>query len=81
MAFPNPFNNQVTISYKLPAYVNEAKLKIVEAGTGRIIFQSNLSKQDDIMLLESEKFINGVYICSIIPDNGASKHFKLISIK
>lgn len=79
-AFPNPFTDNLTVTYSLPASSKSGELKIYEAASGKLVYFSSLNTANnkvDIQLGVAQ----GLYICHIIADDGTSKQFKLVHIK
>lgn len=79
-AFPNPFTDNLSITYSLPANSKTGELKIYEAASGKLVYVSELNSANnkiDVQLNVAQ----GLYICHIIADDGSSKQFKLVHIK
>jgi hypothetical protein len=81
LAFPNPFNDELTIHYQLPPLTSKSTLKIVEASSGKIVFSTEVDIKLNTLVLDHLGLANGVYICSMTTEEGFSKQFKLISIR
>jgi hypothetical protein len=81
MAFPNPFENSLTLNYSLPVNCSKAQLKIYEAASGRELYTRNLDLNQNQLVIDTRNFYNGFFICSVTTGNSGSKQFKLICIK
>lgn len=80
-AYPNPFINQLTITYSLPANSKNGTLKIFEAASGKEIFTTGLTEGQNKIELTDFNIAAGMYICTLFAGDGTSKSFKLVNIK
>ncbi|MBA3680906.1 MAG: T9SS type A sorting domain-containing protein [Bacteroidetes bacterium] len=79
-AYPNPFNNELTVNYILPQG-NTGSLKIYELASGKEIISSALDPEKTNITFENINIPAGIYLCKIITSTGTTKQFKLINIK
>lgn len=79
-AFPNPFTDNLTVTYSLPQDSKAGSLKIMEAASGKLVYISGLSSAKNKLDIKLN-VAAGLYICHIIADDGTSKQFKLVHIK
>lgn len=79
-AFPNPFTNDLTVTYSLPAKCKSGELKIYDAAAGKLVYSTSLNSTDNKLKLELD-VPQGLYFCSITAEDSSSKQFKLIHIK
>lgn len=80
-AYPNPFNNELNVSYKLLNEESEGLLTIVEMGSGRIMIQQTLKQNKGLLKFNAVNLNAGMYLISITQKNFPSKYIKLVNIK
>jgi hypothetical protein len=79
-AFPNPFDDNLTITYFLPDGVKEGSLKIYEAASGKTVYSTVLDGKINKLEINNFKIGPGLYICNIQASDGSSKQFKLVKV-
>jgi hypothetical protein len=79
--YPNPFNNHLTVTYKLNAESKSGSLKIYELASGKIVMASALDPDKNSITFDNIVLSPGFYICKITTDSGVTKQFKLVNIK
>ena len=79
-AFPNPATNSTTIPYTLPANINQAELKIYNAG-GMAIKSYTVDHTFDSVLVQTNDLPAGIYVYRIEAANFKSESYKLVISK
>lgn len=79
-AFPNPFSDNLTVTYSLPQDSKAGSLRIVEAASGKLVYVSELNSNKNKLDIKLN-VAAGLYICHITADDGSSKQFKMVHIK
>jgi choice-of-anchor B domain-containing protein len=76
MAYPNPFNNMVTIDYQLDKAGEKAEI-ILSNILGQVVFSKKLATTEGSLSI-NENLAAGVYFIKIQADNGISRAIKVI---
>jgi hypothetical protein len=79
--YPNPFNDEINISYELPLDASNCEISLIEPATGRVLFRNQLNKSSDIIRLNTVNLSAGIYIISIGASYLPAQYFKVINIK
>ncbi len=75
-ASPNPFSDQVNISYDLQATTGAAQLVIYDI-VGKQVFQQAITDRAGFIIIEDD-FVRGIYLARIEVDGVATKSLKLV---
>jgi choice-of-anchor B domain-containing protein len=75
-AYPNPFNNMVTIDYQLDKTGEKAEI-ILSNILGQVVFSKKLATTEGSLSI-NENLAAGVYFIKIQADNGISRAIKVI---
>jgi hypothetical protein len=81
LAYPNPFSDEVTFRYALPAGAKAASLRVFEAASGKVVYSGELDVRRATATLSGIDWAQSVYVCSVVTDNGYSGFVKLVNIK
>jgi hypothetical protein len=79
--YPNPFKDEINISYELPAGVTDCHVTLIEPATGRVIMRKDLDVNADVMQFKTDNLSAGIYLISIAGKNLAPQYFKVVNIK
>jgi hypothetical protein len=80
-AYPNPFKNELSVTYALPLESKSGLIKIVDVSTAKVVYQAKLDTEQNKLDIKNIEFAPGLYICYISCDSGETKQFKLVNIK
>lgn len=73
---PNPFSNETTIEYELPASLNIAQLVIYDLN-GRVVTSYDITEKGNVKF-DSSKLSNGTYIYAIVADGKSVATQKMV---
>lgn len=76
-AYPNPFENELTIEYKLPKDAANVSVKITDMN-GNNVFERNQINDSGVEKLNVEDLKRGAYLIQIFNSENTSKAFKVI---
>ena len=79
--YPNPAQNQTSISYALPAGTGEAEVTVFEAATGRSIQKYRLDQTTGTLNIDTQGYIPGFYGLRLTASGLASETRKLVILK
>ncbi len=80
IGYPNPTQNNVTIKYKLPDNLVNAKLKMIDM-FGKEIKQIDLLQGEGELFIDISDLSNGIYMYKIDAINFRSENLKIVLIK
>lgn len=75
--YPNPSNNFFIVEYKVPDFASGAKISINDL-KGTTIKEISLTSSQNQLVLSTETFINGTYICKLVVDSEVKASTKFI---
>jgi len=70
-AYPNPASGNVNFDYKLPAYTNNARIRVINL-LGTVIDELTLEKTEGKASLNVSNLKNGIYFYSLMINNSAT---------
>lgn len=65
--YPNPAGNYITLAYTLPSSIKEATVTIYDI-EGKIVKSYTIDHNYTELLIDTERFVNGTYLCQINSD-------------
>jgi hypothetical protein len=80
-AYPNPFNNELTVSVTLPENIQGAKLQLIEPATGRILMEKTLEDKQQEVVLDTKELSSGLYLIGIKSTNSKAQFIKVTTFK
>ena len=80
-AFPNPFKNELNVSYEFTEPSSNNSISLIEVGTGRILQQRNNVEMKGIILFDTENISSGLYMISIKQNNKPASFIKVVNIR
>lgn len=67
--YPNPATDYVTFEYRLPEYLENTQLSVINA-MGKVIHTANLTGYEGQYLWDTRLIKNGIYFYVLKDDNG-----------
>ncbi len=80
-AYPNPFNDELNIGYRLANDENQAVIMLMEVGSGKIYAQYPVTENHGVLNFNTKNLSVGIYLISITQKNLPAKYIKLVNIK
>jgi len=80
-AYPNPFNNELTVSVIFPENTQDAKLQLIEPATGRILMEKTLTDKQQAVVFDTKELSSGLYLIGIKSANNKAQFIKVITFK
>ncbi len=80
-AYPNPFSDELNVSYNLTEKYKGAVLQLVEPSTGRVLVNSTITEPRGTTNFKMENISEGVYLVRIKREGAEEKNIKVVNIK
>lgn len=80
-AYPNPFNDELTVSVTLPENTQDAKLQLIEPATGRILMEKPLTDKQQDVVFDTKQLSSGLYLIGIKSANHKAQFIKVTTFK
>jgi len=78
--YPNPFNNELTVSVVLPESPSEAILQLIEPVTGKVIFSKEITHNKEHLKFQTTSLASGIYGVILIENGFTRKFVKTIKV-
>jgi hypothetical protein len=75
--YPNPAGNFFIVEYKVPDFASNVKIRINDL-KGTTIKEISLTSSQNQLVLSTETFINGTYICKLVVNSEVKASTKFI---
>ncbi|MEO6038326.1 MAG: T9SS type A sorting domain-containing protein, partial [Saprospiraceae bacterium] len=81
MAFPNPFGDEITVRFKLPAKTRNAHLQLTELTTGRLIGSYPVYPDQTTLQLNTAALSSGLYFIELTGENIKPVYAKIVKAR